>query len=458
MLQVTQSPQTPILIQQRFSVLGVASPTYAGMTLMLTVDGQFKTNGPIINPNGTWQVDFVFQQAGVRRLKIEVNNESTEVPVTVVATLPQVQRLRFLQVPARVPAGQALTIAGVADNYPDGSTLILRADGSFDLSRPVVRSGKWQTTIGFNQAGKRSLEIISSDGKDRDRADIDITEVAKPRPPRVSFTNPPKQIRVEEQIKLTGAAENYNNGDQLLLRADQKLELARPRVQDSKWEALVAFRQVGSRLIEIIGSEQDKAQTVLEVLPPEAGSLQIVPRTSWTSTPTPADLPTLAPKRLTLHHTALAGFPAIAATQAQEAARMRVIWNSHVNGNGWSDIGYHFIVMPSGRIFEARSERRRGAHDVVNDGLGIAFDGIFSSATISQQQYQSAVALCTLLCKRYGFKDPVTPVPTPTADYGTRNLPLICGHRDRVATECPGSEGGKTVRLGDIRLAVRANL
>jgi N-acetylmuramoyl-L-alanine amidase len=159
-----------------------------------------------------------------------------------------------------------------------------------------------------------------------------------------------------------------------------------------------------------------------------------------------------------MHHTALSGFPAVTATQSQEAVRMRLIWNSHVNGNGWSDIGYHFIIMPSGRIYEGRSERLRGSHDLVNDGLGIAFDGIYTSATISTQQFQAAVALCTLLCRRYGFRDPVTPVPTPTADFGTRNLPLICGHRDRVATACPGSEGGRTIRLSEIRTATRNNL
>ena len=137
---------------------------------------------------------------------------------------------------------------------------------------------------------------------------------------------------------------------------------------------------------------------------------------------------------------------------------MRSIYRSHVQGNGWSDIGYHFIIMPSGRIYEARSERKRGAHDVINDGLGVAFDGVYSDKTISAQQFQSAVALCTVLCRRYGFKDPVTPVPTPTAEFGTRNLPLICGHRDRVSTECPGSPGGRTVRLEDIRQTVKKQL
>jgi hypothetical protein len=455
MLQVTQAPQAPVLVQQRFSILGAASPTYAGLRLTLTVDGQFKTTGPMIDPDGTWQVDFLFQQAGTRRLKIEVSNESVEVPITVVTSLPQTQRLKFTQVPTRSPAGQALTLEGTAENYADGAALILRADGRFDLARPNVRAGKWLAAVAFTQPGKRVLEIISSDGKDRDRAEIDIV-AAPTRVPRVSFISPPSQANVEEVVRLAGAAENYNDGDQLILRVDQKFEIARPRVQASSWEVTTVFRQAGSRLLEIVGSEQDKAQAIINVVVPSSGAI-VLPRSSWTSNPSPA-LPSLTPRRITMHHTALSGFPAVTATQSQEAVRMRLIWNSHVNGNGWSDIGYHFIIMPSGRIYEGRSERLRGSHDLVNDGLGIAFDGIHTSATISTQQFQAAVALCTLLCRRYGFRDPVTPVPTPTADFGTRNLPLICGHRDRVATACPGSEGGRTIRLSEIRTATRNNL
>ena len=251
---------------------------------------------------------------------------------------------------------------------------------------------------------------------------------------------------------------NYRDGDQLVLRVDQRLELARPQVQNGQWRANTVFRQPGNRLLEIIGSEQDKAQIILEVTPAPSSSFQVLARSSWTNNPTPSSLPNLTPRRITIHHTAVAAAPPTNSTQAQDATRMRVIWNSHVNGNGWVDIGYHFIIMPSGRVFSARSELKRGAHDVINDGLGIAFDGIYTSATINQKQFEAAVALCTVLSRRYGFKNVVTPVPTETADFGTRNLPLIIGHRDRVATSCPGSEGGRTVRLADIRNAVNAQL
>lgn len=456
MLQVTQAPPGPVLVLERFSVLGVASIADAGQTLSIVVDGRFRTTGPVIKPDGTWQVDFLFQDPGNRRLRIESPTANVEIVIPVVTSLPQAQRLRFTQIPARLPALQSATVEGVAENYPDGTELLLRADRQFELARPTVLAGKWRATIGFNQPGRRIIEIRSLDGQVRAEAELDVVD-PRPRPPRVSFTNPPQQVREEETVVLAGGAENYSDGDQLILRADQRSELARPIVQAGRWQARTLFRQPGNRLIEIIGSEQDKAQIIINVVPVPS-SFQILARSAWTSNPTPSSLPSLSPRRITIHHTALTGKPSTSSTQAQDASRMRVIWNGHVNGNGWADIGYHFIIMPSGRVFSARSELKRGSHDVVNDGLGIAFDGIYSSTSINQKQFESAVALCTVLCRRYGIEDPTTPVPTATADFGTRNLPLILGHRDRVATDCPGTEGGRTVRLAEIRQAVKAQL
>lgn len=454
MLQITQAPQGPILVKQQFTVSGIASPSYAGRALSLTVDGQYNAVGPTIGADGSWQLFFLFQQAGNRRLRLAIDSDSVELTLNVVTVLPKVT---FSQVPTRPRVGQASTFAGEADGYANGTQLVLRSDQQYEIARPVVQAEKWQAPVTFNQPGQKLIEIIGA-GQDKAQTTV-IVDPALPRPPRLTFTNPPPRIKAEQTVTLTGTATDYGDGEQLLLRADQKFVLARPRVANQRWAAEILFRQPGKRLIEIIGSEQDKAQFVLEVQAAPSGQLQIQSRSSWTNTPTPSEIPNLASvKGITLHHTALEGALGTGATLAQEAARMRYIWSSHVNGNGWSDIGYHFIVMPSGRVFSARAENKRGAHDVINDGLGVAFDGIYSSKTISSQQYQSAIALCTLLCNRYGITDTVTPVPTVTADYGTRNLPRIFGHRDRVATECPGSEGGKTVRLPEIRQAVNQQL
>jgi hypothetical protein len=573
MLRVTQAPQGPVQVKQRFSIFGIASPSYAGRNLVLVVDDQFKITGPLISLDGTWRLNFLFQQTGDRRLRVSIENESLEIPIQVVTVVPppptptpapsptptptpaptpipqsrlrftsaplvaqigelimlegdavgypdgsqlllrgdrqfelarpQVQsgkwqvstrfnhtgrrlieiigkgsdraeitlevrqaisptppppRLRFTNPPQSVQAEQALLLQGEAEGYADGDQLILRTDGKYELDRPRVQSGKWQGFTRFNKAGRRLIEII---GKGSDRAEITL-EVRNaisptPRPSRLRFTNPPQSVQAEEALVLQGEAENYADGDQLVLRVDGKYELGRPQVQVGKWQASTVLRGNGRRLIEIVGSEQDRAGITIEVRPAPINA-QILSRSAWTSNPTPLDIPNLQPQRVTIHHTALAGAPPVNASQAQEAERMRYIWRSHVNGNGWSDIGYHFIIMPSGRVFSARSERKRGAHDVINDGLGVAFDGIYTSATITNQQFQAAVILCTMLCQRYGISDPTTPVSTSTADFGTRNLPRILAHRDRVATECPGAPGGRTVRLEEIRQAVKNRL
>lgn len=549
MLRVTQVPQGPVLVRQQFWVSGIASTTYAGRKLELMIDNQFRADGPIVAADGLWRVQFLFQQTGNRRLKIAIDNDSVEVPILVVANLPEgYTRLRFLTPPSQVQVNQAVTLLGEADNYPDGALLLLRADQrfelarpqviagkwqapviltqtgrrlidivgegsdraqifidvvtqisqpsrvrfttvperiqtgqtvvfageangyadgtqlllrvdkSYELARPTVQAGRWQAPVAFNFGGNRLIEII---GSEQDRAEVRVEVIARqqpPRPPRVSFANLPAQIRSDQEVTIGGGAENYMNGAQLVLRVDQRLELARPQVRDGKWQANILLRQAGRRLLEIVGSEQDRAQATLIVVDPPSEELKVFSRTTWTSQPTPASLPNLQPLRITLHHTFISPTPSANATQAQERDRMRLLYSSHVNGNGWSDIGYHFIIMPSGRVYEARSERKRGAHDVINDGLGIAFDGVYTSQTITSAQYESAVELCTRLCKRYGITDPVTPVSTTTADFGTRSLPRIIGHRDRVSTECPGSPGGRTVRLDDIRQAVRSRL
>lgn len=458
MIKITQAPTAPVQVRQQFSIAGVAAVEQVGKALTLVVDNSYRTKGPIIAADGSWEVNFLFTQAGDRRLRLEVDSESAETVIRVVNSAVQ-RWLNFTNPPQQVETSKSIILQGDAEGYSDGTQLLLRADGIYELARPQVQAEKWQAAIGFTKAGNRRIEVI---GSGEDRAEITLKVVAAapppPRPPRLSFTTPPPRVQADKAFLLQGNATDYNDGDQLILRSDQVYELARPRVKSGKWEAAVLLRQAGKRLVEVLGSEQDRAQITIEVQGTPSQDFAVLPRSTWTNVPTPISLPTLQPKRITLHHTALASAPSVNATQAQEAERMRLIYNSHVYGNGWSDIGYHFIVMPSGRVFSARAEQRRGAHDQVNDGLGISFDGIFTSNTISEKQYQSAVSLCTQLCKRYGFRNILTPVPTPTADFGTKNLPLIVGHRDRVQTACPGTAGGRTVRMDEIRRAVNARL
>ena len=49
----------------------------------------------------------------------------------------------------------------------------------------------------------------------------------------------------------------------------------------------------------------------------------------------------------------------------------------HVNGNGWSDIGYHFFIKRDGTIEEGRSIKKSGAHTKgLNTGsIGVCYAG-----------------------------------------------------------------------------------
>ncbi|HAX74504.1 MAG TPA: N-acetylmuramoyl-L-alanine amidase [Cyanobacteria bacterium UBA11372] len=364
------------------------------------------------------------------------------------------QMLKITEAPKEpIQTKQTFAIAGTASPEDAGKTLTLTIDNRFTTSAGFVNpDGSWRFEFAFQQAGNRLLKLSLDDES------VELTIEVVPPPVPLSFVRTPKVVETQETVILFGQTFGYADGSELVLLADKKYELARPRVKDGKWQAPVLFNQTGKRLIEIIGSGQDRAEFELSV---QRQTIQIWSRSTWINNTTPAEVEELEPQRITFHHTEYPTLPNNA-SQSAEVERLRQIQQLHVQqppaGRGWSDIGYHFVIMPSGRVYEARSQLKRGAHDRVNDGLGIAFDGNYTSKTISQAQFQSGVALCAKLFRRYGIGDPVTPVPTPTADFGVKNLPLICSHRDRVQTTCPGSAAGRTIRLEEIRRAVKSRL
>lgn len=282
----------------------------------------------------------------------------------------------------------------------------------------------------------------------------------------ITITEFPDDAKTSEPFTLKGTAPDLEDGDELLILVDNRFEVARPSVQDGKWEVTLIFNQAGDRLIEVIASDQDKAEITLKL---KSGAPEIISRRTWGAKPAKNTLTSFpTPKRITVHHTVYETLASSASTTTEER-RMRDIQSSHF-GNGWSDIGYHYIIMPSGRIYEGRPNSKKGAHDVMNDGFGVAFDGSFHTAgsQITDDQFNTAVAICTQLCRKIGLSDPTTLVSTRIVtrvfynplryDYGTKSLPRICGHRDRFPTDCPGMDEGTSVRLAEIREAVKANL
>jgi hypothetical protein len=160
-----------------------------------------------------------------------------------------------------------------------------------------------------------------------------------------------------------------------------------------------------------------------------------------------------------VHHTAGSN----SYTAAQSAAIVRAIMIYHVQGNGWNDIGYNFLVDKYGQIFEGRyggmTKPVIGAHAMgFNTGsVGVALIGTYSSAPISAA---AKSALISLLAWRLDLShvDPLSRVVrissgNPRYPPGTAvTLNAISAHRDVYPTSCPGTTFYR--QLPSIRAAV----
>lgn len=120
---------------------------------------------------------------------------------------------------------------------------------------------------------------------------------------------------------------------------------------------------------------------------------------------------------------------------------VRNIYLLHTEGNGWSDVGYNYLIAPDGTIFEGR-DPGHGAQDNVlgahfcgsNTGtMGVCLLGEYGSA-------QPSVAMMDALQQLLAWKASKDELDPLAAFYHPANsqLGVIAGHRDGCSTECPG--------------------
>lgn len=126
-------------------------------------------------------------------------------------------------------------------------------------------------------------------------------------------------------------------------------------------------------------------------------------------------------RRITVHHD---GMPPVSlSSMRQVGQRIEQIRQSHVVGRGWADLGYHYVIDPSGRVWEGRNIRYQGAHvkDQNENNLGILVMGNFD------QQSPTAAALTSL----DSF------LASQMQQYRI-SLGNVRTHRERAPTACPG--------------------
>ncbi len=130
-------------------------------------------------------------------------------------------------------------------------------------------------------------------------------------------------------------------------------------------------------------------------------------------------------------------------TSSNWAAVVASYFDYHVNTNGWSDIGYNYLVAPDGTLFVGRGggENVQGAHMCGRNAntMGVCMIGNY----VSEQPTAAAV---DKLVKILAWKASVNGIDalgsSNLANYGL-NLANVCGHQDGCggpsATECPGN-------------------
>jgi N-acetylmuramoyl-L-alanine amidase CwlA len=140
------------------------------------------------------------------------------------------------------------------------------------------------------------------------------------------------------------------------------------------------------------------------------------------------------PSYIVIHHTATSN--STGTTQSAAFSLARSIQNYHMDTNGWIDTGQQFTVSRGGFAMEGRhrslerlnlaSGMVRGAHvgagNVNSESIGIENEGLYTSVNPPAALYGKLVDLCAYICDQYGL---------PASQ--------IFGHRDFMATACPGN-------------------
>ena len=151
----------------------------------------------------------------------------------------------------------------------------------------------------------------------------------------------------------------------------------------------------------------------------------VIARSRWAKgSPIPSRMNRMRPvKRITVHHDGMSIYTATAWNDT--ASRLETIRSSHLRRTPekFGDIGYHFAIDPSGRVWQCRPLSWQGAHVArQNQGnLGIVVLGNYDKQTVNAKQQAALVRFMRVCMKQY--KVPVSKVAT---------------HQEMDATACPG--------------------
>ena len=148
----------------------------------------------------------------------------------------------------------------------------------------------------------------------------------------------------------------------------------------------------------------------------------IISRSQWKARSPKNNYSYHSPRKLTIHHTYRP-----LASSFQGASTIRSIQNYHMDNNGWSDIGYHFLIgtFHSGEtvVYQGRPENVIGAHTggANTNNVGVNLIGDYDVEQVNANGYKKMIHVLAWLCDEYNISSS-----------------QIYAHKDFSNTLCPG--------------------
>ncbi|MER6733078.1 peptidoglycan recognition protein family protein [Streptomyces puniciscabiei] len=335
------------------------------------------------------------------------------------------------------PGGEHFSLVGVVWDDPD-----TELHGHVQVRTRTARSGKWSDW--------QDVETHNTDhGADPGTAERASRRVRGATAPLWVGASKGVEVRVAAARGAQGA-QGAQGGRTLRpwppLPAGLHLELVDPGEE-------TGIARLGALEIPALGrraTERELARTQgpLRARPYIGPRPRIVTRRGWgadESLRVGGLVHTKTVKVAFVHHTASGNNY----TCAQAPSVIRSIYRYHVDGMGWRDIGYNFLVDKCGTIYEGRAggvtKAVLGAHTAGfnNDSMGIAVIGSYSATKPSGAAVTAVARLTAWKLGLFGA-DPhgrtyLTSAGGNLFPKGKNvRLNVISGHRDGFATECPG--------------------
>ncbi len=222
---------------------------------------------------------------------------------------------------------------------------------------------------------------------------------------------------------------------------------------------------LGPRAIRALAMGTAVDAATLVHAPGAVGAPPIVPRSEWGADESlRSGSRSFAPiTKAIVHHTATLN------DEPDPRARVRAIYRYHVQGSGWDDIGYNFLIDRAGQIYEGRWARDYGpgephsgedrtglgvlgahAYGFNRGSVGVALLGTYSSAGVTASD-AALGALSDLLSWKFATRgiDPHGASGYTKADGSVTSFANLCGHRELLSTACPGD--ALQQRLDEVR-------